>query len=102
MKKLFIFKIHEDCSYVDGMIAVIASSFKEAKQLLLDLTYAAVFDSCGNYRKLIDVNGTISESKVDHLIGNDKYNNYWYLAGSYELRDAPIVSEVKHVAYHNG
>jgi len=103
MKKLFIFKIHEDRNYRrDGMVAVVAFSFKEAKRFLLDLTCVAAFnldeDDGG---KFVGLNDVISEFRADS-IEDDHIYSYWYLAGSYELKDVTIGSGIKHIAYHDG
>ncbi len=109
--KLFVFKVHENSLYHEGMILVAAESPEEARQHILPLTLEAVWPSKpGHVHENCRCNELfLGEDAVVKLVRTDYVDNLyyceWYLAKVYDLVNEYTGTEgVKLVSYahHDG
>ncbi len=90
--KLFVFKIHEDTSYIDGMILIVAESYERAHKL-----YIARGQREGKYNHFRNPILRYRPDKLDYVHGNP-----WYLAHTLDLKDDTVQEGILSVAYHDG
>ncbi len=109
--KLFVFKVHENSLYYDGMILVAAETSVEARQHILLVTLGTVWppepghihNNCRCYEPLLGEDAVVKLVRSDHV--EDLHHCEWYLERVYELADSFTVTEgVKSVSYthHDG
>ncbi len=89
--KLFIFKIHEDCAYVDGIILIVAKSYEGAEQIYKERGKKE--DKFSHWRNPI----------LRHRPAALKYAylDPWYLAETLELKDGATKEGILLVTYHD-
>ena len=100
--RLFIFKIHEDCSYVDGMATIVAMTPEEACGYLKAIKDNEVWPSMGQSctTKLIDEEDVVS--LVKHQGDRESLDHKeWYIADSFLVPDYTREG-MRCVAYHDG
>jgi hypothetical protein len=108
--KAYIFLIHHDCSYVDGMAVIRAESYKRAEEILKSITWHEMqrpgeeVDGDGSYldQKLVDNDGYV----LDHYPEKPpkdfpSYANIWCCNARLDLKD-PATEGIVATAYHDG
>lgn len=100
--KLFIFKIHENCSHRDGMAVVVAETPEEACNYLKAVKDAEIWPDVGGDDLLIDDDDVVSLARNEGKYPYD--HSEWYLAKTYKLADWEYddAKGVRLVAYHDG
>lgn len=105
--ELFVFKVHENSQYYEGMILVAAESAIEARQHILPLTMEAVWpsalghihdESCRCRDPFLGKHDVVKLSRIDHV--DNLWHCEWYLEKVYNLADnLPVVKGVKSISY---
>lgn len=93
--KLFVFKIHEDCEYVDGAILIIARSYERAIQIYKN-------ERRKKRNKHSFYENPIFEQRPEKLEEYMRYDYPWYLAYTLELEDNSSKEGILLTAYHDG
>lgn len=89
--KLFIFKIHEDCSYVDGALLIVARSY--GKAIWIYERHAKEEGKSNIYEH------PIFRHRPKKLEGDIVYKDPWYLAHTVELKDSSAEESILLTAY---
>ena len=90
--KLFVFKIHEDCSYVAGAILIKAESYDRAEELYHKLGR--------EYGKFSSFRNPIFDHRPAELDEIMRCNDPWYLAHTLEIDD--VEEGILMTVYHSG
>lgn len=90
--RLFVFKIHEDCSYVSGAILIKAESYDRAEEL---------YHKLGREEsRFSEFRNPIFDHRPERLDEKMCYNDPWYLAHTLEIDDTE--EGILMTVYHSG